>query len=326
MYSTIGRFTHKISQFKGRSAFAAPVARAVNGSTISGIRSISTETLSTSGTVHASTPPTHPLPSTGTATATATSAAPLAVPRVLDPRLQARFGQTQKEEAPDTTARDWIELKRFKKKTSGIGSQRSTRTYRPSDLLRDPPKPKDVTLELLMASQCHMGHHKSLWNPSNSRFIYGVRQDIHIISLEQTAAHLRRAARLVEEVAFCGGLILFAGTRQGHMEIVTRAAELSRGCHLFNKWTPGTITNRDQLLAGGALRMVDEHDRELPGFEKHLQERRPITPDLVVVLNPLENNILLHECKVSQIPTIGVIDTNADVTKVTYPIPANDDR
>ncbi|KAI6363663.1 hypothetical protein MCOR25_005840 [Pyricularia grisea] len=309
----------------GRSAFAAPVARAVNGSTISGIRSISTETFSTSGTVHASTPPTHPLPSTGTATATATSAAPLAVPRVLDPRLQARFGQTQKEEAPDTTARDWIELKRFKKKTSGIGSQRSTRTYRPSDLLRDPPKPKDVTLELLMASQCHMGHHKSLWNPSNSRFIYGVRQDIHIISLEQTAAHLRRAARLVEEVAFCGGLILFAGTRQGHMEIVTRAAELSRGCHLFNKWTPGTITNRDQLLAGGALRMVDEHDRELPGFEKHLQERRPITPDLVVVLNPLENNILLHECKVSQIPTIGVIDTNADVTKVTYPIPANDD-
>lgn len=309
----------------GRAAAAAPIARASHGIATTCIRTISTETLSTSGTAHASTPSTQPLPSSGTAAATATSAAPLAVPRVLDPRLQARFGQAKKEEAPDTTALDWAQRKRFQKQTSELGSSSPERQYHPGDLLRDPPKPKDITLELLMAAQCHMGHHKSLWNPANARFIYGVRQDIHIISLEQTAAHLRRAARLVEEVAFCGGLILFVGTRRGQMDIVTRAAELGGGCHLFSKWTPGTITNRDQLLAGGTLKMVDEQDRELPGFEKHLHDQRPITPDLVVVLNPIENHILLHECKMSLIPTIGIIDTNADITKVTYPIPANDD-
>lgn len=216
-------------------------------------------------------------------------------------------------------------MTKLQKKTSKLGSVVEQR-YRPGDILKDPPAPKDITLELLMASQTHMGHNTSLWNPGNSRYIYGVREGIHIISLEQTAAYLRRAARVVEEVAYHGGLTLFVGTRKGQMEIVVRAAELAGACHLFTKWTPGTITNRDQILASGALRVVDEQDRELQGFDSHLQERRPLVPDLVVVLNPLENFVLLHECAAANIPTIGIIDTDADPTRVTYTIPANDDR
>jgi small subunit ribosomal protein S2 len=196
--------------------------------------------------------------------------------------------------------------------------------YIPEEILKNPPQ--DASLELLMASQAHMGHNTSLWNPNNSRYIYGVRAGIHIISLEVIAAHLRRAARVVEEVAYHGGLVLFVGTRKGHMPIVVRAAELAGACHLFDKWTPGAITNRDQILAGGELRIVDELDRDVEGFEKHLQDRRPVVPDLVVCLNPLENHTLLHECGLANVPTIGVIDTNADPTWVTYSIPANDDR
>lgn len=171
-----------------------------------------------------------------------------------------------------------------------------------------------------------MGHATGLWNPANQRYIYGVRQGIHIISLEVTAAHLRRAAKVVEGVAYHGGLILFVGTRAGQTPAVVKAAQLARGCHLFERWTPGSITNGEQILKKCALKVLDPLDRELDGFEDKIADWKALKPDLVVVLNPLENYTLLHECGLHNIPTIGVVDTDADPTWVTYPIPANDDR
>ncbi|KAI2603573.1 37S ribosomal protein MRP4 [Hypoxylon fragiforme] len=230
----------------------------------------------------------------------------------------------KKPAAPDTTVADYQLARDLKKQIGRLGSN-VQRTYRPSDVFHNPPGPKDVTLELLMASQAHMGHHASLWNPANARYIYGIRQGIHIISLEQTAAHLRRAARVVEEVAYRGGLILFVGTRPGQTQIVTQAARLARGCHLFTKWTPGSITNSEVILAGMPMTMLDENDQPVEGYERHLMERRPLVPDLVVCLNPMENYVLLHECSLVNVPTIAVIDTNAEPSWVTYAIPANDD-
>lgn len=232
----------------------------------------------------------------------------------------------QREVKVDQSIADAYKRQRAIAKITGqMGSVVHTR-FDPSSLLRDPPRPEDVTLELLMASQTHMGHHTSLWNPANQRYIYGVRDGIHIISLEETAAALRRAARVVEEVAYLGGLILFVGNRRGQMEVIARAAELAGACHLFTKWVPGTITNRDQILGREPLRVVDEKDRLLEGFDRLLLEKRPLMPDLVVVLNPLENFVLLHECAQENIPTIGLIDTDADPMRVTYTIPGNDDR
>lgn len=233
-----------------------------------------------------------------------------------------QVGQSSKELTP---AQQYAEFQRIQNNTRKLGS-RVERRYVPTKLITNPPAPEDVTLELLMSSQTHMGHNTSIWHPSNSRYIFGVRNGIHIISLETTAAHLRRAARVVEEVSYRGGLILFVGTRNGQREIVTKAAELSGACHLFTKWTPGSITNRDVLLSGLPTKMVDENDQEVPGFEKYKNAARPLMPDLVVCLNPLENYTLLYECGLRNIPTIGVIDTNTDPSWVTYTIPANDDR
>lgn len=70
---------------------------------------------------------------------------------------------------------------------------------------------------------------------------------------------------------------------------------------------------------------MDELDREIKGYDEELRERQVLRPDLVVCLNPLENWVMLHECGLNTIPTIGVIDTDANPTWVTYPIPANDD-
>jgi small subunit ribosomal protein S2 len=198
--------------------------------------------------------------------------------------------------------------------------------YEPHTLLGHPPSAADVTLELLLASEAHQGHATSLWNPANARYIYGIRQGIHIISLEATAAHLRRAAKVVQEVSRRGGLILFVGTRDGQDTAVVRAAQLSRAYHLFERWIPGSITNGQQILGRCRTKVVNEKDEEVKGFEEQLFDRPVLRPDLVVCMNPLENYVLLHECALNNIPTIGVIDTNADPTWVTYPIPANDDR
>jgi small subunit ribosomal protein S2 len=214
---------------------------------------------------------------------------------------------------------------RMKKRDAKLGAIVAPH-YEPLSLLANPPSPKDVTLELLMASQSHLGHATNLWNPMNQRYIFGVRQGIHIISLEVTAAHLRRAAKVVEGVALHGGLILFVGNRAGQSSAVVRAAQLAQGCHLFDRWKPGAITNGGRILDKCMIRAVNEHDEPLDGFNSKIANWEALKPDLVVVMNPMENYTLLHECGLTNIPTIGVIDTNADPTWVTYPIPANDDR
>jgi small subunit ribosomal protein S2 len=197
--------------------------------------------------------------------------------------------------------------------------------YQPRSLINNPPSPDEVTLELLLASQSHLGHVTSVWNPANARYIFGIRQGIHIISLDATASHLRRAARVVQAVAEKAGLILFVGTGEGQDRAVVKAAELSGGYHLFERWIPGSITNGQQILGHCALKVVDHLDNEVVGFDRQLAVRAVLKPDLVVCLNPCDNKTLLKECAMHNVPTIGVIDTDADPTWVTYPIPANDD-
>ena len=158
----------------------------------------------------------------------------------------------------------------------------------------------------------------------NSRYIFGIRQGIHIISLDVTTSHLRRACRVVSGVAEQGGLILFVGTRPGQARCVVNAAQMAQGCHLFERWTPGSITNGHQILGRCKMKVVDMLDNEVKGSE--VKDERPVLkPDLVVCLNPIENWVMLHECGLNAIPTIGIVDTDANPTWVTYPIPANDD-
>jgi len=226
--------------------------------------------------------------------------------------------------SPATNLDAYRTLHHLHNTTARLGTKLSPH-YTPQSLLTNPPSPADVSLELLLASQAHLGHSTSLWNPANSRYIFGIREGIHIISLDITAAHLRRAAKIVSGVAERGGLILFVGTRPGHDRCVTRAAELAGACHLFERWTPGSITNGQQILGKCRMKVVDEHDRDVHGFEDQLIDRSALKPDLIVCLNPLENYVMLHECGLANIPTIGIIDTDANPTWVTYPIPANDD-
>ncbi|KAF2857796.1 ribosomal protein S2 [Piedraia hortae CBS 480.64] len=231
------------------------------------------------------------------------------------------------EGPPDTVKQDWEFFQFQKRLLDPIGSQVAPH-YRPHELLSRPPRAQDVSLELLMASQAHLGHATGLWHPANAKYIYGVRGEtdpIHIIALDTTAAHLRRAAKVVKGVCEQAGLVLFVGSRPGQARAVVNAAELAGGCHLFTKWTPGTITNRQHLLHRCQKKAVDNEDQEVACSEDELRDHGALKPDLVVCLNPLENYVLLHECALNNIPTVGIIDTDCNPAWVTYPIPANDD-
>ncbi|CAG8502000.1 4815_t:CDS:2, partial [Dentiscutata heterogama] len=160
----------------------------------------------------------------------------------------------------------------------------------------------------------HIGHSKSLWNPNTSPFIFGIRHGISIINLEHTLIYLRRACKVTREISYRGGIILFVNTRGGGFARATiNAAKRCKQFQLTTRWLPGTITNSQQIL--GHL-MPKEPEELLPKVFK---------PDLIILLNPLENAIVLEEAKHGNVPTIGIVDTDFDPRKVSWPIPANDD-
>lgn len=230
--------------------------------------------------------------------------------------------------APATfrSLRDFNRRRRSIQKVTRGGTQLS-QTYDPTSLLRRPPTSDDLTLPMLLANQTHLGHHTSLWNPANSGYIFGIRDQIHIISLDTTFAYLKRAAKVVQAVAQRGGLILFVGTKDGMQDVTVNSAKLAEGYHIFHRWVPGSLTNGQQILGSCGVKVVDIYDNELPQYREILSQNlhQVMRPDLVICFNPIENQVCLHECGFFDVPTIGIIDTDANPTWVTYPIPANDD-
>ncbi|PIA17570.1 ribosomal protein S2 [Coemansia reversa NRRL 1564] len=173
----------------------------------------------------------------------------------------------------------------------------------------------NLTLEAMMAAGMHLGHSASIWNPMNLPFIFGERQGIHIINLEHTMAALRRAAAFVRNVAYNGGIIVFAGKRKAHAQMAIDAALLSDQYFVSGRWTPGTLTNSRKIFSKHYSYAKEEAKEEQKMFK----------PDLVIVLSPLESKTMLMETRISHVPTVGVVDTNCDPRLVTYPIPCNDD-
>lgn len=191
-----------------------------------------------------------------------------------------------------------------------LGSTQSRdNTFQPHHALHRPPAPNETSMSALIAAGAHLGHSTSLMNPNFAPYAYGARAGVTIIDLDQNLPLLRRAANLIRSVTARGGTIVFIGTRPDLREPVRKAAERigSQGYHVGERWIPGTLTNKIQFFG---LKSADETF---------------INPDLVVLLNPLQNLPAIRECAISHIPTVGIIDTNVDPRIVMYPIPANDE-
>jgi small subunit ribosomal protein S2 len=164
-------------------------------------------------------------------------------------------------------------------------------------------------MSALVAAGAHFGHASTRMNPNFMPYAYGTRAGITVIDLDQTLPMLRRATQLLRSVASAGGSIVFIGTRPDLRPIVQKAAERigPLGYHVGDRWLPGTFTNKIQMYGLDTV--------------KHTK----IVPDLVVLLNPLQNMNAIRECAIEHVPTIGIVDSDTDPRIVMYPIPANDE-
>lgn len=159
-----------------------------------------------------------------------------------------------------------------------------------------------VTIRQMMACSMHLGHSRTKWNPKMARFIFGERAGIHIIDLEKTIVALRQACNVVKDIASKGGIIVFVGTSDNIQRLTYECAQDCQQHYVNVRWIGGTITNRRQVLRDDKL-----------------------SPDLIIILDPMENDKAVLEAHSCGIPTIAICDTNCDPTRITYPIPANDD-
>jgi len=188
-------------------------------------------------------------------------------------------------------------------------SQTRENAFQPHHPLHRPVSPSSLTLSALVAAGAHLGSSVSLTRPTFLPYAYGHRAGITIIDLDSTLPLLRRAANVVREVTRKDGTVLFVGTHETLRHAVRTAAERlgANGFHIGTKWKPGTLTNNWELF--GAETVMKQH----------------VIPDLVVFLNPLQNLHAIRECAIARVPTIGIIDSDADPRIVMYPIPANDE-
>ncbi|KAF9123392.1 37S ribosomal protein, mitochondrial [Mortierella sp. 14UC] len=187
---------------------------------------------------------------------------------------------------------------------------------KPKSALKSNPSSNSLTIAQLLAAGLHLGHSTSLWNVASMPFVFGVREGISIINLEHTLTHLRRACTVTKAVARQGGIILFIGTREGVNHVTIDAAKSCSAYYVASKWCPGTITNAQEIVGPHTPRLPEARAGDLA---------KPFRPDLVIVLNPLENMIAIKEATRFNIPTIAITDTDVDPRIVSYPIPANDD-
>ncbi|KAJ1900724.1 hypothetical protein LPJ81_003883 [Coemansia sp. IMI 209127] len=246
-------------------------------------------------------------------------------------------------------------LHRLKPKFRSIGTSQTGVYHAPSMLSHTS---SNLALETMLAAGMHLGHSASLWHPLNLPYIFGEREGIHIINLERTIAALRRAAHLVNKVAYHGGIILFSGVRKDHRQLVVDAALHADQYFFARHWIAGTLTNAGSVLGRHCdysdeiwdveeardfahYKTTDEReklanmtDNQIRFMKKAKEEKAKLIseagtklykPDLVVALNPLESKTMLLESRVSFVPTVGIVDTNCDPRIVTYPIPCNDD-
>ena len=200
------------------------------------------------------------------------------------------------------------------------------------------------TMRQLLEAGVHFGHTTRRWNPKMEQFIFGERNGVHIIVLEQTVPMLYRAMEAVRDVAAGGGRILFVGTKRQAASIVAESASRCGQYYVNHRWLGGMLTNWKTISNSiKRLRVVEEQlaqedigltKRELLRVERErakldqalggIKEMGGL-PDILFIVDTNKEDIAVQEATKLGLPVIAVIDSNSSPEGVTYPIPGNDD-
>lgn len=205
--------------------------------------------------------------------------------------------------------------------------------------------PNIPSLEEMLKSGVHFGHRTSRWHPKMQPYIFGVRNGIHVIDVEQTQARLEKALGFLSDVAARGGHVVFIGTKKQITDVVEKTAVSCGMSFINNRWLGGTFTNFSEIqkLIKQYLELIEKREKgELKKYTKleQLQFDRKIAeldekiggisalkklPDAIFVFDVRNEKTAIHEAKIQGIKVIAVCDTNVNPDDVDYVIPANDD-
>jgi small subunit ribosomal protein S2 len=203
----------------------------------------------------------------------------------------------------------------------------------------------DYSMRQLLEAGVHFGHQSHRWNPKMGHFIFGARNNIHIIDLAQTVPLLHRALEAVSDTVAKGGRILFVGTKRQAQDAVAAAAKKSAQYYVNSRWLGGTLTNwktisesikrlrkLEEMLGSGEAQAYTKKERltltrERDKLDRALGGIKDMggLPDLVFVIDTNKEDIAIKEARRLNIPVAAVVDTNCDPDGITFVVPGNDD-
>ena len=201
------------------------------------------------------------------------------------------------------------------------------------------------TIRQLLESGVHFGHHTRRWNPKMTPYIFGVRNNIHIINLEETVPLLSQALSAIREVAASGGRILFVGTKKSCSDIIAESAKSCGQYYVNHRWLGGMMTNFSTV--SNSIKRLKELDEKLDSEDINALSKKEVLkmtrdrdklnnslggikemgglPDMLFVIDTIKDSIAISEAKTLNIPVVAVLDTNSNPDGIDYPIPGNDD-
>ena len=202
-----------------------------------------------------------------------------------------------------------------------------------------------ITMQALLEAGVHFGHRARYWNPKMAQYIYGVRNDVHIINLEHTLPMFQETIKYVSALAANKGKILFVGTKRAAQEIIREEAARCSMPYIDHRWLGGMLTNYktirlrvkrlkdleqmkergefDKMIKKEALQL----ERELFKLKRGLDGIKEMAglPDALFVIDVGFEKIAITEANKLKIPVIGIVDTNNSLDGINYIVPGNDD-
>ena len=208
---------------------------------------------------------------------------------------------------------------------------------------------REITLEELLEAGCHFGHQVTRSNPKARDFIFEARDNIHIIDLAKTKEGLEEAATFIRDLASKNGVLVIVGTKRQARPIVEEEVSRANDGNLFyitNRWVGGLLTNFGEVsknfkkYADFITDLQDDEvkarytKKEIGGWEKEKNKLENLyggvakitkKPDALFIIDSHLEDLAVREALTTRVPTVALVDTNADPAIIDYPIPANDD-
>jgi small subunit ribosomal protein S2 len=208
-----------------------------------------------------------------------------------------------------------------------------------------PAKAPEYDLEQLLELGCHFGHQTKKWNPQMKQWIYAELNGVHIFDLAKTASQLQLAYNFAYQLGKEGKTLIFIGTKRQVRDVVKAAAVKAGAPYIIQRWLGGLLTNWDQVNKSLKRMMDIRHGLEAGKFDGYTKFERvqldkeanrlarffdgmtemKKTPDAIFVVDPSREKVAVLEATVTDVPVLGIVDSNTDPRRVDLVIPANDD-